>query len=149
MPRQARAALKRAVTATSKADWEIDGEIRQRTYGADPIRLSRRGAHELLHQLEAHDYETERQWIAGRIDGFRGSLGTFYLIPAGTGRPVGVSVPDPEILKKVRQLAASEDALVEAQIETVRIIGEDEHVSVSRTLLDIQPRAAQQHLPEC
>ncbi|WP_163756906.1 hypothetical protein [Mycobacterium botniense] len=43
----------------SKANWEIDGEIRQRTYSADPVRLSRRGAVELLHQLAAHNYTTE------------------------------------------------------------------------------------------
>ncbi|GFG74618.1 hypothetical protein [Mycobacterium botniense] len=59
MPARARAALRRAVVTVSKANWEIDGEIRQRTYGADPVRLSRRGAVELLHQLAAHNYTTE------------------------------------------------------------------------------------------
>ncbi|MDV7195779.1 hypothetical protein [Mycolicibacterium fortuitum] len=138
MPRGAKTGLKKAVEAARKARWEIDGQIRQRGYGASDIALSQRGAAQLLAQLKEHEYTTDVEWVLGRIEGFRGSLGKLYLIPAAARKPVPISVPDPVVLKKVRRLAAVEGAAVRAHVETVSAT-DDAAIGESRTLLDIEP----------
>ncbi|WP_458317163.1 hypothetical protein [Mycolicibacterium brisbanense] len=137
MSKPAKAGLKKAAEAARKARWEINGQIRQRGYGASDVSLSQQGAAQLLTQLKDHEYTTEIDWVTGRIEGFRGSLGKLYLIPAAAKRPIPISVPDPVVLKKVRQLAAVEGVAVRAQVEIVSAT-DDEAVGVSRTLLDIQ-----------
>jgi hypothetical protein len=138
LPAGAREGIKRAVAATRTARWEISGEIRQRGYGSSAVSLSQIGAKQIIEQLENHNWDTNQGWVSGRVDGFRHSLGSFYLVPASSLRPVQISVPDPGLLKKVRQLAAVEGAAVDALVETVFPVGETS-ARPSRTLLDIRP----------
>lgn len=142
MHKTARQGLARAARAAREARWDIDGTIRQRGYGSDSIALSQEGAAQILEQVHQHQYNTDQNWVAGRIEGFRGSLGRLYLITNATPRPVPISVPDADVLRKVRQLAVDDDTPVWAHVETVTAAGERGE-RVSRSLLDIRPGGQQ------
>ncbi|UTT51071.1 MULTISPECIES: hypothetical protein [Rhodococcus] len=140
LPQSARQALRKSVEASRKGDWEIDGLIRQRKLGASPVSFTRQGAMVLRQELVEHEYDIERQWSIGTIDGFRRSLGTFYFTPNVGGRSVAVSVFDSGILAKAAALAATEDVQVMAHLETIRALDGPEKAkpTTSRLLLDIK-----------
>ena len=90
------------------AGWDIAGQIRQRGLGSTEVAFTQAGATLLASELKNYDYDTDRAWAIGTIDGFRRSLGSLYFTPAGTNSPLAVNVSDPDTLAAAARLAAEE-----------------------------------------
>lgn len=144
LPIKARQGLLRSTSAIKSAGWDIAGQIRQRGLGYTGVEFTQAGAALLASELKNYDYDTERVWAIGTIDGFRRSLGSLYFTPAGTKSAVAVNVSDAEILAAATRLAAEEKVVVRVLIETVRALSGEEstRMTTSRSLLQIE-RAAE------
>lgn len=142
MPAAARESLKRIANLTTKAGWEISGLVRQREFGADAVSFGPAAATRLKLELEAIPEETFVETVIGRLDGFRRSLGTVYVIP-DNGRAVPVAVQTAALLRRVSALAADPETRVTATVEVVTSTvqpGDEKRAKVSRTLLSIEKR---------
>lgn len=138
LPDPARAALKRIANLTIHAGWEIEGHVRQRHFGADSVTFGPAAAVRLRFELESIPEQVVIETLSGRLDGFRRSLGTVYIIP-DIGRAIPVVVQTPELLRTVSALAADPDIRVVATMEVVRATSPDNEkmIRISRTLLEI------------
>jgi hypothetical protein len=150
LPIKARRGLLRSTSAMRTAGWDITGQIRQRGLGSTEVAFTQAGAALLASELKNYDYDTDRAWAIGTIDGFRRSLGSLYFTPAGTKSPLAVNVSDPDTLAAAARLAAEEGAVVRVLIETVRALsGEESHrMTTSRSLLQIEPAAESLPYPQ-
>lgn len=143
-PPGAMSALRKITRATKRSKWGIEGRIRQRGFGSATIHFSPQGAARLDEGLSARTTTESTEFVVGRLDGFRRSLGAMYIIP-DHGRPVPVSVRDSDLLGQVSRLAAETDptARVRAEVRVKRsaTTGTSPRVHTSRTLLSIEGAA--------
>ena len=150
LPIKARRGLLRSTSAMRTAGWDIAGQIRQRGLGSTEVAFTQAGAALLGSELKNYNYDSERGWAIGTIDGFRRSLGSLYLTPSGTKTPLAVNVSDPDTLAAAARLAAEEGVVVQVQIETVRALSSEEstRMTTSRSLLQIERAAESLPYPE-
>lgn len=150
LPIKARRGLLRSTSAMRTAGWDIAGQIRQRGLGSTEVAFTQAGAALLGSELKNYNYDSERGWAIGTIDGFRRSLGSLYLTPSGTKTPLAVNVSDLDTLAAAARLAAEEGVVVQVQIETVRALSSEEstRMTTSRSLLQIERAAESLPYPE-
>lgn len=139
LPPRARDGLRRAIRSSRKAGWIVDGTMRQRRIGLQPIHLSSDGATRLSIELDSRIESTRQERLVGRIDGFRRSLGTIYFAPEGRAI-ITAGVIESEITTKVTELFTDPDAEIEAVFNVVesRLPGDKSQVRTSRTLTSIR-----------
>ncbi len=149
LPIEARDSLRAAARDVLKADWEIDGAVRQWRQPEDRIRVTKRGAEHLRSALSLSVPERTRRTITGTLDGFRRSTGVAYVTPHGEDmRPLAVAVGDPELFHRVATMAAYDDLPVRLTFDEWQAVTADGGVGrVARRLQAIESLGAQDGLP--
>jgi hypothetical protein len=140
LPPRARQGLKRATRTTNEAGWDIKGQIRQRTIGAEDVLLTPQGAFRLRQGLDAQVESRTEETAIGNIDGFRRSLSTLYFQPDGSSRIIQAAVLDSAIAAAITDLFSEPDSMVEVVFEVIEthLPGEKTNPRRSRSVRSIR-----------
>lgn len=148
LPIEARDCLRAAAHDVMRANWEIEGAVRQWRQPEDRIRVTKRGAEHLRTALSLRVPERIRRTITGTLDGFRRSTGVAYVTPHGENtRPIAVAVGDPELFHQVATMAAYDDLPVRLTFNEWQAVTADGGAGrVARRLHAIESLGAQDGL---
>jgi len=147
LPTEAQSALGGASTAAISAGWEIEGTVRQRRQPEERVTLTARGAERLRDALNLNPAPPETVRIVVTVDGIKHSLATGYFKQDGRGHAFAASLPTPELLHQVANLAPDPSKLVRATFTvytTTSANGLDERKSRALQRIEMFPDAGEQ-----
>lgn len=143
----ARTALRTLAKSVANADWQIDGELRQRGQGVTTLRVTNQGAKRLMAAAGDDQFQTLTERKSGTIDGQRRSLNTMWFV-SDDGRSFEAAVSAPDVLKLVGELAADPENRVSAQFDVYVSYGtgDSEHARRSYRLRHVEAASRQLHI---
>jgi hypothetical protein len=110
----ARSAVRLVAKAVIDGGWDVDGRFRQQGQPEERVLLTQGGARRLVAATNEATRAIETLTTFGVVDGQRRSLGAMWFVPAD-GRAIEAAVSDPDLLRRVAEIAAEPSRSVRAK----------------------------------